>query len=160
MHRHGCILATTRCERVLSPLLQAAEEALAGTTSAALLQKVMGGDKPSAVGGDGTGSAGDASAGGDGEPPWCRAARALMFEGLAYIERMCSLGSTAERRSLLGSAYKRRAWTGLGESRRDDLLQAANNYAAAHAIEVEEGRDTPSPYARLNQLTLEMLAGE
>jgi len=25
---------------------------------------------------------------------------------------------------------------------------------------VEEGRDTPSPYARLNQLTLEMLAGE
>lgn len=92
------------------------------------------------------------------EPPWRRAASALMYEGLAYIERMCSLGGTAERRSLLGSAYKRRAWTGLGESRKEDLIQAASNYAAAHELELEEGKEHPSPYARLNQLTLEMLA--
>jgi hypothetical protein len=72
---------------------------------------------------------------------------------------MCSLGSTAERRSLLGSAYKRRAWTGLGDSRKEDLVQAAANYAAAHELELEEGKEHPSPYARLNQLTLEMLAG-
>ena len=83
-----------------------------------------------------------------------------MYEGLAYIERMCSLGSTPERRSLLGSAYKRRAWTGLGPNRTDDLQQAALNYAAAHELEMEEGRAQPSPYARLNQLTLEMLAGD
>lgn len=85
--------------------------------------------------------------------------QSLMFEGLVYIERMCALGSTAERRSLLGSAYKRRAWTGLGPNRRDDLVQAAANYAAAHELELEEGAEHPSPYARLNQLFLEMLAG-
>lgn len=94
------------------------------------------------------------------QPPWREAAAALMYEGLAYIERMCSLGSTPERRSLLGSAYKRRAWTGLGPNRTDDLQQAALNYAAAHELEMEEGRAQPSPYARLNQLTLEMLAGD
>jgi len=93
------------------------------------------------------------------EPAWQRAASALMYEGLAYIERMCSLGSTAERRALLGSAYKRRAWTGLGDSRKEDLVQAAANYATAHEVEMEEGKEHPSPYARLNQLTLEMLAG-
>jgi hypothetical protein len=40
------------------------------------------------------------------------------------------------------------------------LQQAALNYAAAHELETEEGRSQPSPYARLNQLTLEMLAGD
>ncbi len=39
----------------------------------------------------------------DDTPAWRLAAAALMYEGLAYIERMCSLGSTAERRSLLGT---------------------------------------------------------
>jgi hypothetical protein len=40
------------------------------------------------------------------------------------------------------------------------MQQAALNYAAAHELETEEGREQPSPYARLNQLTLEMLAGD
>ena len=95
----------------------------------------------------------------EAEPPqWYLAASALMYEGLAYIERICSLGSTAERRSLLGSAYKRRAWTGLGESRRDDLVAAARNYALAAEIEAESSAGVPSPYAKLNQLTSELLA--
>jgi hypothetical protein len=119
------------------------------------------------AGGGGSGSGGGASPSGsppvhhpvDAEPPqWALAAGALMYEGLAYVERICSLGSTAERRSLLGSAYKRRAWTGLGESRRDDLLASARNYALAAAIEVASTAGVPSPYARLNQLTAEILA--
>ena len=92
-------------------------------------------------------------------PPWAVVASALMYEGVGYIERMCSLGSTAERRALLGSAYKRRAWTGLGTSRREDLVSATANYAIAHEIELKEGATYPSPYAKLNQITLEMLSG-
>lgn len=97
----------------------------------------------------------------EGEPPsWYLGASALMFEGIAYIERICAIGSTAERRSLLGSAYKRRAWTGLGASRREDLLAAARNYATAAGIEADAAGEggTPGPYARLNQLTCELLA--
>ena len=54
---------------------------------------------------------------------------------------------------------RRRAWTGLGTSRREDLQSAAANYAIADAIEMREAPLHPSPYARLNQVTLEMLAG-
>ncbi len=40
------------------------------------------------------------------------------------------------------------------------LQQAALNYKAAHELETEESRAQPNPYARLNQLTLEMLGGD
>jgi NIMA (never in mitosis gene a)-related kinase len=161
--------------------LKAAEDALAGSSGNALLQRITAKqarvpakrreasssaaalDDAAAAAHTGIAGSGEdssaTSAGEEEEPAWRRAASALMYEGLAYIERMCSLGSTAERRSLLGSAYKRRAWTGLGDSRKEDLVQAAANYAAAHELELEEGKEHPSPYARLNQLTLEMLAG-
>ncbi len=40
------------------------------------------------------------------------------------------------------------------------LQAAANAYALAHNLELEELHgESPSPYALLNQLTLEMLAG-
>jgi tetratricopeptide (TPR) repeat protein len=144
--------------------LKAAEEVLAGgtTSASALLQRITAKKARGAKAKRSSSAAEDDGGTEEDEedvPAWARAASALMYEGLAYIERMCSLGNTAERRSLLGSAYKRRAWTGLGESRKEDLIQAASNYAAAHEIEMEDGKENPSPYARLNQLTLEMLAG-
>lgn len=96
----------------------------------------------------------------DGEPLWRRIASQLMTEGLELLERMCKFGETVERRSLLGSAYKRRAWAGLGDSRKQDLTAAANAYMLAHNLELLELHgESPSPYALLNQLTLEMLAG-
>ena len=94
-------------------------------------------------------------------PSWKRCASSLMMEGLGLLERLCLLGNTAERRALLGSAYKRRAWTGLGESRKEDLSNAAKAYAEAAYLEAAEAEDSavvPVSYARLNQLTFEMLA--
>ena len=90
---------------------------------------------------------------------WRELASSLMMEGLGLLERLCWLGQTSERRSLLGSAYKRRAWTGLGESRKADLQAAAQAYEEAHALELRANPTNPSPYARLNQLTLELAAG-
>jgi hypothetical protein len=94
------------------------------------------------------------------EPIWRRIAAFLIKDGVELLERLCSFGETVERRSLLGSAYKRRAWTGLGVSRKDDLKAAAKAYSTAHTLEVAEltDDDGPNPYARLNQITLEMLA--
>ena len=92
---------------------------------------------------------------------WKQCASSLMMEGLGLLERLCLLGNTAERRALLGSAYKRRAWTGLGDSRKEDLHNAAKAYAEAAYLEAAEAEDSavvPVSYARLNQLTFEMLA--
>lgn len=92
---------------------------------------------------------------------WKQCASSLMMEGLGLLERLCLLGNTAERRALLGSAYKRRAWTGLGDSRKEDLCNAAKAYAEAAYLEAAEAEDSavvPVSYARLNQLTFEMLA--
>lgn len=121
----------------------------------------------------------EGSAEGTAQPSdWRSAAAAVMAEGLGILERLVSLGSTAERYALLGSAYKRRAWAGLGKSRKSDLRRAAARYAAAHRMEkaaaaaaAEEAEAVafaageeppkplaPSPYARLNQLTFELLA--
>lgn len=93
---------------------------------------------------------------------WRAGAAAMMAEGLGLLERLVGFGPTAERHSLLGSAYKRRAWTGLGTSRKADLRAAAEAYSTAHDFEMQHrAEDTlyiPSPYARLNQLTFELLA--
>jgi hypothetical protein len=100
-----------------------------------------------------------------GDPEWRMLAYSLMTEGVGLLERLCVLSETAERRCLLGSAYKRQAWIGLGESRQSDLATAAQAYAEAHRLDLGEGdqmdgaHHIPSPYARLNQVTLELLAG-
>lgn len=140
--------------------LKAGQEALVGSTSNLLLSRLMIRKNRAAELKGPLGASKAPEEEEEDQPPWREAAVALMYEGLAYIERMCAIGSTPERRSLLGSAYKRRAWTGLGPSRTDDLQQAALNYKAAHELETEESRAQPNPYARLNQLTLEMLGGD
>ncbi len=102
-----------------------------------------------------------ASTPGEGDE-WRAGAAAMMAEGLGLLERLVGFGPTAERHSLLGSAYKRRAWTGLGTSRKADLRAAAEAYSTAHDFEMQHRAEDelyiPSPYARLNQLTFELLA--
>lgn len=112
-------------------------------------------------------------------PVWKILIQALVEEGIAYLERACALGNTAERRALLGSAFRQRAWMGLtpyqaslppittillpdyapkaidrkiilenGQtivsklpslpSITGDLKRAAQAYAIAHELEVEE----------------------
>jgi hypothetical protein len=118
---------------------------------------------------------------------WRKLADELMIEGLGLLERLCLLVNAPEPKCLLGSAYKRRAWTGLGSDPEEDLRRAADAYKEAHEAEMgaledvtgvatgfatnlqaDEGEGSavlmgpdvpvPSPYARLNQLTLELLS--
>ncbi|CAE7891535.1 nek3, partial [Symbiodinium sp. KB8] len=108
------------------------------------------------------GAGGEGGSEDDGGPVWKARAAAMMAEGLGVLERLLGFGPTAERYALLGSAYKRRAWTGLGSSRKQDLRAAAEAYKTAHGFEMEMREQdpsyVPSPYARLNQLSFELLS--
>ncbi|MBN1666617.1 MAG: CHAT domain-containing protein, partial [Anaerolineales bacterium] len=81
-----------------------------------------------------------------------RRAQQLVTESLDQLRHLQqTVGSSAERLSLLAATYKRAAQIGRAEARRAALEGMAEYYRQARELEPE------NPYARLNQLTVQIV---